>query len=113
VQRDKVIHGVGFVGAYSDGLQLVAWWRKGGDEDEMPCCPETTLIVATGASCWCYDDGVAIPQPIMEPYAAFGSGSYYADSALALGRTARQAVLHAIQHDVFCGMGTTSIKLRK
>lgn len=113
IQRQGVIHGVGFVGVAGEGLAMVDWWRQGADTDEMPCYPETSLIVATATHCMSYDDGLAIPWTVQERYAAYGSGGYYADSALALGKTARQAVLHAIKHDVFCGMGTTSIKLGK
>ncbi|MCP4342767.1 MAG: hypothetical protein GY799_28770 [Desulfobulbaceae bacterium] len=111
VQRSGIIHGIGFVGDCGEGHRLVAWWRGNADEDSIPNCPETTLIVAGQGFCWCYDNGSPIPFIVQETYAAFGSGASYADSALALGKTARQAVLHAIKNDVYCGMGTTSIKL--
>lgn len=111
VQRNGIIHGLGFVGNAGEGLDLVNWWKAGADIDELPDYPETSLIVATADFCLSYDDGIGIPFTVQERYAAYGSGGYYADSALSLGKTARQAVLHAIKHDVFCGMGTTSIKL--
>jgi len=111
IQRNGVIHGVGFVGMAGEGMDMVRWWREGADADEMPAYPETSLIVATRDFCISWDDGLAIPYTIQERYAAYGSGSYYADSALALGKTARQAVLHAIKHDIYCGQGTTTIKL--
>lgn len=111
IQRSGVIHGVGFVGDCGEGHRLVAWWRGSPAEDKIPNCPDTTLVVATRDFCWSYDNGSPIPFITQEPYAAFGSGSYYADSALALGKTPRQAVLHAIKHDIYCGLGTTSIKL--
>lgn len=110
-QRRGQVHGIGFVGDAGEGMQLVYWWRTGADEDNMPKCPETSLIVATRDFCWCFDDGSPIPFVIQESYAAVGSGANYADSALSLGQSARQAVLHAIEHDIYCGMGTTSIKL--
>ena len=111
IRRSGVIHGVGFIGDCSEGHRLVAWWRGDADEDSIPNCPDTTLVVATRDFCWCYDNGSPIPFIIAESYAAFGSGSNYADSALALGKTPRQAVLHASKHDIYCGLGTTSIKL--
>ena len=111
IQRNGKVFGVGFVGDCGEGQRLVHWWRTSGDADELPNCPETTLVVATRDFCWCYDNGSPLPFIIQERYAAFGSGGTYADSALALDKTARQAVLHAIKNDIYCGMGTTSIKL--
>lgn len=112
IQRNKIPHGVGYVGNASEGQELVHWWRQGADPDEMPNYPETSLIVATATFCYCYDEGSPIPFKVHESYAAFGSGGTYADSALALGKSAREAVLHAIKNDVYCGLGTTTVKLK-
>ena len=111
IQRSGVVHGVGFVGDCGEGMRLVSWWRAEADEDTIPDCPETTLVVANRDFCWCYDNGSPIPFVVKEKHAAFGSGGYYADSALALGKSARQAVIHANAHDIYCGFGTRSIKL--
>ena len=110
-QRKGKKYALGFVGDAGQGAELVYWWRRGADEDDMPTCADTTLIVATADFCHCYDNGSPIPFVIAESYAAFGSGGSYADSALSLGLSAREAVLHAIENDIYCGMGTTSIKL--
>lgn len=109
--RQGIIYGLGFVGNAAEGLELVEWYKSGADPDEYPIYPETELVVCTRSWCLSCTDGGKIPFRIEEPYYATGSGGTYADSALALGKTARQAVLHAIKNDVYCGMGTTSIKL--
>ena len=109
--RSGITIGAGFVGGAAEGLALVEWYKAGADPELMPMYPDTELIVCTANQCLSYTEGIATPMRILEPYYATGSGTDYAQSALSLGMTARQAVLHAIEHDVFCGMGTTSIKL--
>lgn len=110
--RDGILHGAGFVGVAAEGLELLEWYKDGAIPELMPSCEDTELIVATASWCVSYNDS-AMALPILEKYYASGSGTDFATSALSLGKTARQAVLHAIKHDVYCGMGTKSIKLCK
>lgn len=108
--RNKVPHGAGFVGCASEGLALIEWYKAGADPLLMPDYPDTELVVCTKDWCASYID-CPTPVKILEGYYATGSGGDFATSSLAMKQTAKQAVLHAIKHDVFCGMGTTSIKL--
>ena len=108
--RKGVVHGAGFVGIATEGLELLEWYKDGADVDLMPVFEDTELVVCTASWCLVYSESPC-PLPVLEKYYATGSGTDYASSALALGKTARQAVLHAIKHDVYCGMGTKSIKL--
>ena len=108
--RGGMKYGAGFVGIAQEGLELLQWYKEGADPVLMPVFEDTELVVCTASWCVLYNDS-PIPLPILEGYYAAGSGTDYAESALSLGKTARQAVLHAIKHDVYCGMGTKSIKL--
>lgn len=109
--RKGIRHGIGYVGNAGEGLELVEWYKAGADADSLPVYPDTELVVCTASWCLSICDGSKVPFRIHEKYYATGSGGTYADSALILGKTARQAVLHAIQNDVYCGLGTRSIKL--
>jgi len=108
--RSGIRYGAGFVGIATEGLELLEWYKAGADVDLMPVFEDTELVVCTASWCVLYTESPCA-LPIMEKYYAAGSGTDYASSAMALGKTARQAVLHAIKHDVYCGMGTKSIKL--
>ena len=108
--RKGIVHGAGFVGLATEGIELIKWYKEGADPDMWPECPDTEMIVCTSEWCHSYSES-ALPLPILEGYYATGSGTDFATSALSMGKTAKQAVLHACEHDVYCGMGVKSIKL--
>lgn len=108
--RKGIIHGAGFVGTACEGIELIDWYKNGAHQENWPGHKDTELLVCTSEWCSSYSES-PLPLPILESYYATGSGTDFATSALSMGQTAKEAVLHAIEHDIYCGMGTTSIKL--
>lgn len=91
-------------GRYEDILEARDWL-------DHPEGPKPAIAADDGFSCLLVtpEGGVfrlesrLMCSPIYEPYAAVGSGRDFALAAMALGRTAAQAVVLAMQFDVCTG----------
>lgn len=98
-EKDTLI-GLGFSG---DAAQLYPFrdWLLSGciKEDFTEALRETSVIVVCRNSVWHFSYG---PDPLpVRNTIAVGSGCDFATSALSLGKTAPEAVKHAIRHDVY------------
>lgn len=97
-----------FCGSEAGARELLAWYEQGADPAKYPPMQATTdwvrLVLVTGKGVVEYEQR-PIPQPIIEPFFAWGSGRDYALGAMAAGASAKQAVLIASRYSVGCGMG--------
>jgi hypothetical protein len=103
------------IGASGDTVMcevLRRWYEQGADAEKYPDKDgKATLLVITRGSI-CVHDGQAIPVRFeMERY-AMGSGRDYAETAMYLGKTAREAVEIASLFDSSTGMGIDTLELK-
>lgn len=94
-------------GNCSHGRALIDWVRKGRVIADFPKAGNdgrATLLVIENGRVKSYEEG---PHPIEleDTFYACGSGRDYAMAALALGKTAVEAVQLACRFDTDCGMG--------
>lgn len=98
---------VGYAGNEAVGEAMIEWIAGGRDasqrprlqdEDAMSC---HVLEVDPHGTCWLHTKGGR--SRITDRFLAVGSGSDYATAAMALGKTAEEAVELAIRFDVNSG----------
>ena len=100
---------IGFSGSMSRILKLVEWWSK-GCEGEIPDSEDkedVDGILVNKDGMFCLDEGQGLIQ-ITAPYFAIGSGSAYAIAAMAMGKSAEEAIREAMRHDIYTG-GTVDV----
>jgi len=120
VHRLKNGEAMAVCGAGDTSFALMEWYRNGAKNEDFPNNrselegmkgeAEAYLIVAKpgfdGLWLYCrFPQGEYLPSKKQ----AFGCGENFALAALALGQTARQAVLFTSEHDIYCGMGVDNI----
>tara|TARA_A200000159_G_scaffold164468_1_gene194210 strand:+ start:3677 stop:4228 length:552 start_codon:yes stop_codon:yes gene_type:complete len=99
-KEEDALVGMGFSG---DAAQLYPFrdWLLSGciRENFTEALKEASVIVVCRNSVWHFSYG---PDPLpVRNTLAVGSGCDFATSALSLGKTAPEAVKHAIKHDVY------------
>lgn len=105
---------VGYSGDSAQGRSCVQWVRDGMDKTKFPelqrSTPGSLLIIESGGAIHYYGN---TPDPIVieDKRFSIGSGSEYADAAMYLGKTAREAVEVAIALDSACGNGIDTLEL--
>lgn len=98
---------------------LVARWVEAGMPDaSRPRCEEAgrsgILVKLSTGEAWRLIGRTGLVQiPIHEPFEAMGSGCDYATAAMAMGKTAVQAVKFAMRFDVFTGGPVESVRVKK
>lgn len=102
---------IGFAGDLSQALVFTDWFQS--RESRQPDLAEekgwcALTLSAKGVEYW---DCSLRPSPIMERYAAIGSGAPFAIAAMDAGATAKQAVAIAIKRDPGCGLPITTFRL--
>jgi len=101
-KEEDTLVGMGFSGDARQGMPFRDWLVAGAKKEEFTdALSECCVIVVCRNSVWQFSNG---PDPLpVRNTAAIGSGSDFATSALSLGKTAPEAVVHAIKHDTFSG----------
>lgn len=105
-----------WTGTESLGRMLMAWYEAGRDTAKWPAAQATNdwtrLIVARKGY---VEEFEQQPTPTIhrKPFAAWGSGRDFAMGAMAMGASARHAVVIASRYNVACGMGVTVMRLNK
>jgi hypothetical protein len=101
-------------GATDYSLKVFEWYRKGANPKDYPSFQQgdgwVRLVVASKKGVVEFDQ-TPIPLPCEDPFMAWGAGSFLALGAMAMGATAKQAVMVACQHCVSCGVGVDTIDL--
>lgn len=99
-----------WTGGIGEGLALAQWYDDGGFQHSP--YPEfqnnndrwCRLIVADGSGV-VYFEQAPIEIPVLEEFAAWGSGRDYALGAMAMGATAKEAVEVTNRLAIHCGIG--------
>lgn len=105
---------VGCAGGAAQGVSCIQWVRDGMDRSQYPAAqkedPCSLLIIQPNGAIHYYSK---TPDPLMvdDKTFAIGSGSEYAEAALYLGKTAREAVEVAIALNSGCGNGIDTLEL--
>ena len=98
-----------FIGGDSNGRELIDWFWAGAKKEDWPKCqddnePLPRLIIATRNGCYFFEQQ-PILIPVLDPFAAWGSGRDFAYGALEMGADAVRAVEVTCKHSVECGRG--------
>lgn len=99
-----------WTGGVAEGLALADWYEKGRlQHSPYPEFQNSSdrwcrLIVADGSGV-VYFEQAPIEIPVLEKFAAWGSGRDYALGAMAMGATAQQAVEVTNRLAIHCGIG--------
>lgn len=105
-----------WTGTESLGRMLMKWYEDGRDPAKWPAAQATSdwtrLLVARKQY---IEEFEQQPTPTIHrtTFAAWGSGRDFAMGALAMGASARHAVVIASRYNVTCGMGITVKRLCK
>lgn len=94
-------------GVWDVAAEVREWWKSGAVADAFPAKAQegvATLIVIDGGKIVAYAAGPH-PMVIEAQKCAFGSGRDFAEAAMYLGRTAREAVEVACVFQTDCGNG--------
>lgn len=108
---------VGSAGDLAFALGMIEWVRGGREASQFPLSQATkedwqpTLVIEKDGSISLYERS---PHAIRyeQRCAAIGSGREFARAAMALGKTAREAVELACQLDSGCGNGIDVLELK-
>lgn len=95
-------------GTADDVLAVLAWLNEGGDKPTVEHF--AALLIDTEGQCARLEGGLR-PMPIREPFHSVGSGRDFAIAAMALGKTAADAVALAMQFDPWTGGDVQTLRL--
>ena len=106
------------VGNLAECHVIAAWLAAGAPPSDRPRCEDDgrcglLLDLRTGEASRLIGKAQVIQIPILEPFEAMGSGSQFALAAMALGKTAVEAVKFAMRFDVFTGGPVESVRVKK
>lgn len=105
---------VGYAGDSAQGRSCLQWVRDGMDKATYPelqkSSPGSLLVILPCGAIRFYGN-TPDPLEIEDKTFSVGSGSEYAEAALYLGKTAREAVEVAIALDSACGNGIDVLTL--
>ena len=108
---------IAWCGPQEYGLTLLEWVLEGEQQDKWPECQArdnwARIIVVKHGGCIYEYESLPIPQPITEPFMAWGSGRDFAMGAMAAGATAKQAVEITNRFSTTCGCGVDVVRLTK
>lgn len=112
IQRYKSVL-LGATGDWDIAMQLMEWWKADAVPDkfhEVFRKAEATLIVISRTGILTWNSG-PYPLPHECEKAAFGSGRDYAEMAMYLGKSAKEAVELACLFQSDCGDGVDTLSL--
>ncbi|MDR2213955.1 MAG: hypothetical protein LBE21_10075 [Pseudomonadales bacterium] len=109
-ERDGLVAAI--TGTHAVGLEMYEWWRSNSNDKDFPVSAredDASLIIIGGGRVLVYTVG---PQPVTqeEDQVAFGSGRDFALAAMALGKTAVEAVELACRFQSDCGNGIDTLE---
>ncbi|HET6631492.1 MAG TPA: hypothetical protein VFG73_02135 [Rhodanobacteraceae bacterium] len=100
----------GAVGAFTGntcrGAELLDWYESGAQKRLFPPAgtSDAVLVVLDRTGVRVFEKS-HLPQRVLDPFTAFGTGREYAIGAMARGASAREAVEIANRFDNCCGLG--------
>lgn len=100
-------------GSWDVGAEMREWWRAGADPVAFPVKARedlATLIVFHAGRILVYASG-PFPMEMVAQQCAFGSGRDYAEAAMYLGKSAREAVEVACVFQTDCGLGVDVLEV--
>ena len=100
-------------GSWDTGIELREWFKQGAVPKDFPDSArkdEATLLVIGYGNLATYAAG-PYPMPVEDPRYSLGSGRDFAEAAMYLGKTAREAVDIACIFQSDCGNGINEIVL--
>ncbi len=102
---------LGFSGDIGVGMLMLDWLDRGGARPPQQDTERwaTVLEITPDGACWCH--GRDARWRIEQPFFAIGSGRDFALAAMALGRTAAEAVDLAARFDTGTGNGVDALAL--
>lgn len=103
---------IAFCGDIGVGVLMLDWLEHGGDRPHAQQTDRwvTALEITPDGSCWCH--GRDARWKIEQPFFAVGSGRDFALAAMALGKSAPEAVELAARFDTGTGKGLDVFELR-
>lgn len=106
------------VGNLAECHVIAQWLAAGSPASDRPSCEDDgrcgiVVDLRTGKASRLIGKAKVIQIPIHEPFEAMGSGSQFAMAAMALGKTAAEAVKLAMRFDVFTGGPIESVRVKK
>lgn len=121
VKKIRRIRGnlVGVSGQWDLAQEMFDWFAQGAKREAWPATQRTDdkwvglLVITPRRRILKYESS---PIPIdftVERRYAFGSGRDFAYGAMAMGASAREAVLVASKYDINCGMGVDTLMLEE
>lgn len=90
---------IGVSGCLDNMLMFVHWYAAGADLSDRPKGIDGTALVLDRSGIWRYESE-CYPIPILDPFAAIGSGTDAALAAMHLGENPANAVYVACKVDV-------------
>lgn len=93
---------VGFSGDLNHMVMFTYWYQKGADLSDRPRDLDGGALVLDGSGIWRYESE-CYPFPILDEFAAIGSGGDAALAAMYMGATPAEAVEIACRVDLHTG----------
>lgn len=93
---------LGISGTLGEGLMFVDWYEHGADLGNRPVGMGCGVLVLDESGLYRYEDQ-CYPIPIIDDFAAAGSGTDIALAAMVMGKSPAQAVALACQIDLHTG----------
>jgi len=107
----------GAAGDVSEVERIAEWLASGAKSSRRVVLEEHAYggiaIRKTDGRCFDLVGKVVVLSECLDKFCAAGSGHCYARAAMAMGKTAVQAVTFASRFDVYTGLGVDSIRLRR
>lgn len=106
---------VGMCGESAISRLMLEWFERGAPQESFPRqaadkdCPAKLVIVWLDGKIDVYEHTSA-PIRFLDPFMAWGSGRDFAIAAMALGKTAREAVELACRFNIDCGNGVDELR---
>lgn len=105
---------IGVAGPLSNGLELIKWIEEGEAPDKLPAFQRTDdwaglLRIMLDGRILRYERG-PIPFEVLEPFYSIGSGRDFAMAAMAMGKSAAEAVELAARFDSGTGLGVDCVQ---
>lgn len=101
----------GFAGNIAAGHEARTWLED--TEQHLPKFKDTEFLLVTSSGNIYWSENFEQWDFVEEDFYSIGTGKNFATGALTAGKTPKQAVLIAAQHDLRSGMGVLEYKFRK
>lgn len=101
---------IGCAGDHATALALFSWWEAGAAPADFPDKDHKADLLVIQPNCLVtvYEGGCG-PCLFEDQQYAFGHGRDFATAAMALGKSAREAVELTCRFDIYCGGGVDTL----